>query len=159
MTTIHAYIGNREAFPVLRTWHFFNHAGVSPLPRVAADAINQYASQAAESAYLSHGWYADIEKLRQSTAGMINAHRDEIAFVKNTSEGISIVAQGIDWQWGDKVVSTAVEYPANVYPWMEQARSRGVKLEMVPEEDDGHGRRFVPVEKLSRRPRIPSAAW
>lgn len=148
MTTIHSYIGNVNAFPILRRWNFFNHAGVSPLPNVAAEAFHEFAHHAEQAAYLGSSWYAEIEKLRQSMAAMINARRDEVAFVKNTSEGISIVAQGIDWQWGDKVVSTAVEYPANVYPWMEQVRSHGVKLVQVPEEDDGHGRRFVPVEKI-----------
>jgi cysteine desulfurase/selenocysteine lyase len=155
MTTIHSYIGNDVVFPILRQWHFFNHAGVTPLPRPAADAMCAYAAQAQESAYLGQSWYADVEKLRVSTAALINAHRDEIAFVKNTSEGISIVAQGIDWQWGDKIVSTAVEYPANVYPWMEQARSHGVKLEMIPEEDDGHGRKFVSTEKLIEAAKDP----
>ena len=48
------------------------------------------------------GWYADIERLRILTANMINATKEEIAFVKNTSEGISIVANGIDWQWGHR---------------------------------------------------------
>jgi cysteine desulfurase/selenocysteine lyase len=147
-SNIHSYIGNPDAFPVLRHWHFFNHAGVAPLPRVAADALREFARQAQEGAYLATHWYADIEKLRQSAAAMMNAHRDEIAFVKNTSEGISIVANGIDWQFGDQVVTSSVEYPANVYPWMEQARGRGIKLVMVPEEKDDHGRRFVPLEKL-----------
>src|SRR5436305_568875 len=127
------YIGNVWEFPVLRQWRFFNHAGVSPLPRVAADAMRTYARQAEEGAYLGTLWYADIERLRQSAAALINAHRDEIAFVKNTSEGISIVANGIDWQWGDRIVTSNVEYPANVYPWMEQVRNRGVKLVQVPE--------------------------
>jgi len=150
MTSIHSYIGNANVFPVLSKWKFFNHAGVAPLPLVAAEAMIAYATQARESGYLGHTWYADIEKLRLSAAAMINAHRDEVAFVKNTSEGISIVAQGIDWQWGDKIVSTNVEYPANVYPWMEQVRSHGVKLEQVPEEDDGHGRKVVSAEKILR---------
>ncbi|MDB5355014.1 MAG: Aminotransferase [Phycisphaerales bacterium] len=145
---IHSYIGNPDAFPVLRNWAFFNHAGVSPLPRVAADAFHIFAQQAQQGAYLGTNWYADIEKLRQSAATMMNARRDEIAFVKNTSEGISIVANGIDWQFGDQVVTSSVEYPANVYPWMEQARSCGIKLVMVPEEKDDHGRRSVPLEKL-----------
>ncbi len=70
---------------------------------------------------------------------MLNCHRDEIAFVKNTSEGISIVANGIDWQWGDRIVTTNVEYPANIYPWMEVARGRGVKLVMVEETDGPDG--------------------
>jgi selenocysteine lyase/cysteine desulfurase len=153
--TIHSYIGNADAFPALVKWNFFNHAGVAPLPRMAAEAFVEYARQAQEGAYLGTAWYNDIEKLRLASAAMLNAHRDEIAFVKNTSEGISIVAQGIDWQFGDKIVSTAVEYPANVYPWMEQVRTRGVKLEQVPEEDDGHGRRFVPLEKILHAARDP----
>src|SRR5436853_4643283 len=110
--------------------------------------MRTYARQAEEGAYLATHWYADIEKLRLSTAALLNCHRDEIAFVKNTSEGISIVANGIDWQWGDRIVTTAVEYPANIYPWMEQARNHGVKLVMVPEETDEHGRRHVPMEKI-----------
>jgi cysteine desulfurase/selenocysteine lyase len=145
---IHALVGNARAFPILSIRHFFNHAGVAPLPHVAAEAMHEYADRAESSAYVGASWYRDIETLRASAAGMINAHRDEIAFVKNTSEGISIVANGIDWQWGDRVVTTAIEYPANIYPWMEQARQRGVKLIMVPEESDSAGRRFVPLEKI-----------
>src|SRR5947209_2215759 len=145
------YVGNANAFPVLRHWDFFNHAGVSPLPRVVTDALRSFADQAEAGAYLGKNgttWYGDIEKLRLSAAALLNAHRDEVAFVKNTSEGISIVANGIDWQWGDRIVTTSVEYPANVYPWMEQARGRGCKLVMVEEETDENGRRTVPVEKI-----------
>ena len=130
------YIGNVEQFPVLGQWDFFNHAGVSPIPRAAADAMRKYAAEAERGAYLQTSWYADIERLRVQCASAINAHRDEIAFLKNTSEGISIVANGLDWQWGDRIVTTAVEYPANIYPWMEIARTRGASLVLVPEETD-----------------------
>ncbi len=142
------YVGNAEAFPILRHWDFYNHAGVSPLPHVAAEAMRAYTEQAEAGAYLNATWYRDVELLRQQAAGLIHAHRDEIAFVKNTSEGISIVASGLDWQWGDRIVTTNVEYPANVYPWMEVARNRGVKLVMVEEETTPEGHRQVPVEKI-----------
>jgi selenocysteine lyase/cysteine desulfurase len=148
MVDIHSYIGNEEAFPVLRHWNFFNHAGVTPLPRSAVDAINTYARQAEHGAYLDTSWYKDIETLRQWSAAMLNAHRDEIAFVKNTSEGIALVANGIDWKAGDRIVTTAVEYPANIYPWMDLERRLGCKLVMVPEETDGQGRRSVPLQKI-----------
>ena len=50
------------------------------------------------------------------------AHRDEVAFVKNTSEGISTVAHGLDWQWGDRVVSTDAEYrPTSTRGWSRSA--------------------------------------
>jgi selenocysteine lyase/cysteine desulfurase len=86
--------------------------------------------------------------LRALAARVINADREEVALVKNTSEGISIVANGLDWQWGDRIVTTSVEYPANVYPWMEVVRGRGAKLVMVPEEEGPGGTRVVPVEKI-----------
>jgi len=142
------YIGNAQQFPVLRHWDFFNHAGVAPICTAAGDAMRAYAEQAASTAYLGHNWYLDLEKLRVSAAQMIGAHRDEIAFLKNTSEGISAVAFGHDWQWGDVIVTTAVEYPANIYPWMEVARAHGAKLVLVPEETDANGRRAVPIEKI-----------
>src|SRR6185503_478722 len=101
---ISSLIGNSDAFPILRQWDFFNHAGVCPLPRVAADALKTYAQQAQEVAYIDTGWYRDIEKLRKLSAQLINAHSEEIAFVKNTSEGIATVANGIEWRNGDRIV-------------------------------------------------------
>jgi cysteine desulfurase / selenocysteine lyase len=65
---------------------------------------------------------------------LINAHPDEIAFIKNTSEGLAFAANGLDWKAGDEVISTAVEYPANVYPWMDLAQRAGIRHVMVPEK-------------------------
>jgi selenocysteine lyase/cysteine desulfurase len=148
MHDIRDYIGDTDIFPVLKDWIFFNHAGVSPMPRFVTDAIRKHLDESETRGYLATTWYHDIELMRQTAAGLINAHRDEIAFVKNTSEGLSIVAKGLEWQWGDRIVTTGVEYPANVYPWMEVARNHGAKLIMVPEETDASGRRAVPIEKI-----------
>src|SRR5687768_4692074 len=155
MADISAYIGNAGAFPALRKWGFFNHAGVAPLPRVAADALKRYADEAAAGAYLGTTWYPTVEQFRGVAAKLINADKDEIAFVKNTSEGISIVAKGLEWQWGDRIVTTAVEYPANIYPWMEVARSHGAKLITIPEETGPGGVRHVPVEKILKEAADP----
>lgn len=148
MPDLSDYVGSVEHFPILGHWDFFNHAGVCPLPHPVAQAMRRYTREAEAGAYLAGQWYHDVEQLRRMAAKLINAHRDEIAFVKNTSEGISIVANGIDWQWGDRIVTTAVEYPANVYPWMEVCRGRGAKLVMVEEVTDAAGRRQVPAERI-----------
>src|SRR5439155_5696148 len=145
---ISTLIGNSNAFPILKQWDFFNHAGVCPLPKVAADALRKYAQQAQEVAYIEAGWYRDIEKLRVSAAKLINCHSEEIAFVKNTSEGIATVANGIAWRAGDRIVTTAVEYPANIYPWMDVAKRFGVELVTVPEQTADDGRRRVPIEAI-----------
>jgi selenocysteine lyase/cysteine desulfurase len=148
MPSIDHYIGNAELFPILRKWNFFNHAAVSPLPGPAAQALRAFADQAESDTYLIGTWYRDIERLRILSARLLNCHRDEIAFVKNTGEGLSIVASGIDWKRGDRIVTTGVEYPANVYPWMEQCRRHGCELVMVSEETDSVGRQSVPLGKI-----------
>ena len=64
MSDLSSYIGNADAFPVLKHWHFFNHAGVSPLPKLVADAMRKFATEGEAGAYLATTWYPDIEKLR-----------------------------------------------------------------------------------------------
>ena len=122
MDSMTSMIGNADAFPVLKHWNFLNHAAVAPQPKSGADVFRTYATQIETAAYLDAHWHPDIEKLREGSAKLINAHRDEIAFIKNTSEGICTVAKGIDWKPGDRIITTGVEYPANIYPWMETER-------------------------------------
>lgn len=121
-------------FPITRQWTFLNHAGVAPISARAAAAIKQFAQEARDDAYLTGHWYRRAEAVRKSAARLMNANTQEIAFVKNTSEGLAFVANGLDWKPGDRIVSTSVEYPSNVYPWMEVARRYGVEHVMVREK-------------------------
>ena len=148
MRDIATLIGNADEFPILRTWDFFNHAGVTCIPKCAADALRDYAHQAETAAYIDAGWYAKLDHLRAMTARLINAHKDEIALVKNTSEGIATVARGLSWNLGDRIVTANVEYPANMYPWMDVAKREGVELITVAEEADARGYRSVSIEKI-----------
>src|SRR5881392_4226112 len=119
MSDLASYVGNKEEFPVLGEWDFFNHAGASPLPRVVADAMRKYVADTEMGAYLRDHRYTDLDQIRAAAAPLIHAHPDEIALLKNTAEGLSIVAHAIEWRAGDRIVTAAGEYPANVYPWME----------------------------------------
>ena len=71
----------------------------------------------------------------QAQRELMNADATEIAFMKNTTQGILIAANGINWREGDNVVTTAVEFPANVYPWWSLKERYGVSTRMVPERD------------------------
>ncbi len=122
-------------FPISRRWTFLNHAGVAPISARAAAAIEKFAAEARDDAYLTGKWYQRIESVRRLAAGFLNAKTSEIAFVKNTSEGIAFVANGLTWKPGDQVISTRVEYPSNVYPWMDLAHRLGVVHTMLPETD------------------------
>ncbi len=132
----------REEFPITRNYNFQNHAAVGPLSRRAAEAIRQYATHAEENSYLRGDFHKHVDRVRALAASLINANPDEVTFTKNTSEGISFVANGLTWQSGDNVVTSNVEFPANMYPW-QALREHGVEVRMVLEED---GR--VPLERL-----------
>lgn len=132
----------REEFPITRNYNFMNHAAVAPLSRRAADAARRYLAHAEENAYLRGGFFKQVDRVRATVAQLINAQADEIAFIKNTSEGISFVANGLSWKNGDNVVITNAEFAANVYPW-QALRTRGVQVRMVLEED---GR--IPLERV-----------
>ncbi len=124
-------------FPILQEMVFLNHAGVAPISRPAADALRLFADQAESIAYVDAGWYKRAEQVKRAAARLINAesHR-EIAFIPNTSSGLSLVANGLDFQPGDNVVITNVEYPANRYPW-ENLKRLGVELIEVKQGPDG----------------------
>ncbi|MGP0565606.1 MULTISPECIES: aminotransferase class V-fold PLP-dependent enzyme [unclassified Nitrospina] len=121
----------RDEFPVTQNRIFLDHAKVAPLPKRVQDRVAAFLKDASENgtAYYPQ-WMVETDRVRARFAELINADEDEVAFVKNTSEGISIVANGIDWKEGDNVVIPNIEFPANVYPWMNLKRL-GVEVRWV----------------------------
>src|SRR5437870_1958060 len=121
----------RNEFPITRRWAFFDHAAVAPLTGRAQRALTEWAADMA-----AHGvahepvWSRCVEEVRGLCGRLLNADPLDIAFIKNTSEGIGIVAEGYPWRPGDNVVTAEDEYPANRYPWMNLA-ARGVEVRAV----------------------------
>ncbi|AUG75536.1 hypothetical protein CFP65_0574 [Kitasatospora sp. MMS16-BH015] len=74
---------------------------------------------------------------RRTMAGLLNRSPAEIAFVPNTSTGVHLVADGLDWRPGDRVVLFDRDFPANVRPWLRLAR-QGVEFDWVPMREGGH---------------------
>jgi cysteine desulfurase/selenocysteine lyase len=120
------YVMLRELFPVTRNLIYLNHAAVGPLSMRACEAMERHARDQRDFGALHwREWYAEHDRVRESAAKLINADADEIAILKNTSEGISFVAEGLRWREGDNVVTTAMEFPSNAVPWKKLER-RGV---------------------------------
>jgi len=118
-------------FPVAAEFLYFNHAGVSPIPARAAEAgIRVLQRSRDEGAYQMRKWEELANETRERFAKIVGASPEEIAFVKNTSEGLSYVAAGFPWREGDNLVTANVEYPSNVYPWM-RLRTRNVEVRLV----------------------------
>ena len=115
----------REEFPVTQHVIYLNHAAVAPLSKRAALAMQGLAEDALQFGSLHYDqWLDNYERLRVAAARLIGAQRGEIALVKNTSEGISTVAMGLDWRPGDRIVAFREEFPANFYPWQRMEAQR-----------------------------------
>lgn len=126
----------RELFPVTRNLTYLNHAAVGPLSVRAYDAMERHARDQRDfGAAHWREWYAEHDRLRASAARLIGAQPDEIAILKNTTEGLAFVAEGFPWQPGDNVVTTALEFPSNFVPW-KALEARGVQCRVV---DAPHG--------------------
>src|SRR5437899_77418 len=125
----------RDQFPVTESLIYLNHAGVAPLCRPAAKAMQHLADDCLRFGSLHYDrWLAAYDGLRRAAARLIGASAQEIAIVKNTSEGVATVASGIDWRRGDKVVAFREEFPANYYPW-KRLEQNGVQVEWLSVED------------------------
>lgn len=123
-------------FPVLRDSLFLAHAGVTILParvtRVMQDYLNEACTRMQE---FPEAWRATNET-RAVAARMLGAKASEISLLGPTSLGLSLVANGLDWQPGDEVVCYQDDYPANVYPWTDLAR-HGVVVKLLKPEAPG----------------------
>jgi selenocysteine lyase/cysteine desulfurase len=126
----------RDEMPVTATCAYLNHAGMAALPRRAAErmqALADLVSRTGDRRWLERN--AEVERVRGLAARLLGAREPrEVAFVENTSAGLSLVAEGFPWQTGDNVVGAEPEFPSNVYPWMCLA-DRGVAYRRVPERD------------------------
>src|SRR3954463_76546 len=96
----------RAEFPVTEQLIYLNHAAVAPLSRRASNAMKELTEQACQFGSLHYTqWMKCYSDLRTAAARLINAAKDEIAIVKNTSEGISFIAEGFPWKPGDQIVA------------------------------------------------------
>ena len=148
----------RRQMPVSERWAYFDHAAVCPLPRPTQVAVSRWAEEAATDGDTGYPrWSAKVEELRESAAAMLGADSEEIALVRNTTEGINLVAEGFPWQPGDNVVTLADEFPSNQYPWINLA-DRGVETRRVPTEG-GKVDLDSLVDACSHRTRIITVSW
>lgn len=148
----------RAEMPVTKSWAYFDHAAVAPLPARTERVISHWVKQATEQGdTVWPEWSQGVEACRASAAKLLNADRAEVALVHSTTEGLTLVAEGFPWQEGDNVVTLDNEFPSNQYPWLNLA-SRGVETRRVAAID---GR--VDLNKLAeacdRRTRIVTMSW
>lgn len=126
----------RKLFPHTHNGSIYmNHAAISPLPRPVKEALDKCIEERYSGAIENFEKAIQvIDHSRQNIAEYINAEPDQITFTGNTSDAISAVANGLDWNSGDEIILNTMEFPANVQPF-RRLESQGVILRYVPHRD------------------------
>ncbi len=140
----------REQFPALKDKVFLDAACVSLAPRAAVAAIQKFLEMARDcpepSSTLHHIAMDDLRAAaRPAVARLLNADEDEIALVESTTHGLSITAQAIPLEAGDRVLLCDLEFMQVAIPWV-QLRGRGIELECVPNRAGA-----VSIESIAER--------
>lgn len=121
----------RALFPVTQRYAYFNVAANAPLPIPVERALGRYASDLAAHGSRNYlDWFATARRCRARAAQLIGADASEIALVRNTSDGLLTVANGLGLKRGDSIVLVHGDFPANVYPWLK-LREAGVEVRLV----------------------------
>lgn len=133
----------RKDITCLKDLVYLDSASVVPAPLPVIKAMEEYLSscpfnygvgvwrRSAEAA-------ARVDEVRRIAARAFGAASErEIAFTKNTTEAINLVAQGLRWRNGDEIVLTVLEHQSNVIPWMRAAQEHGGRVRFVPADTDG----------------------
>lgn len=152
---------DRDLFAVTERFRYLNHASVGSLPRPAAAAAARFVEQhATGGGVLLTEWEAEAEVVRGRAAELLRVPVADLAFVKNTTEGLAFVANGLAWSPGDRVLVPDREFPTTVYPWLA-LRDRGVEVDLL--EPVGAGW-TMPLERIdahlrARPARIVAISW
>jgi selenocysteine lyase/cysteine desulfurase len=152
----------RAQFPVLEHGPYCNHAAIGPWPRCAAEAVQAFAEENQRRGPTGYpAWIRRERELRQALADLTGAAGPaDIALLKNTTEGISLVAWGLDWREGDNVVLPRDEFASNRLPWLAQ-RGRGVEAREIDirAADDAEAALIAALDARTRVLTVSAVQW
>lgn len=126
----------RSNFPYLQNGiTYFNHAATGPFSSLVVNRLSNLLKEKSESKIDDYSSFLKVvEETKLLLSELINCNIDRTAFVDNTSNGISILAQSIDWKKGDRILLNDIEFPANVYPFLNLKRL-GIEVDFVKSEN------------------------
>jgi cysteine desulfurase / selenocysteine lyase len=140
----------RAQFPITKELLYFNNGTMGPSPKYVTDIVTKQIEHV--DATGDYGY--DVEGLRASIGKFINADKDDIALTHNVSEGISIIAGGLEMMPGDEVILTNQEHGGGAVPWLARAKRHGIVVKFFTLEKD-FMLTFINLKKLvTKRTRI-----
>jgi selenocysteine lyase/cysteine desulfurase len=147
----------RDEFPTLANWTYLDTARKTVAPRCQEEAMRDYMRDVYDNAG-ADAWSAlNVAATRETIANLLGAKPAEIAFTKNTTEGLYIAANGVELRPGDNIVLTDMEHVANVWVW-KHWESKGVEIRYARNRE---GRLPLEsfLEQIDARTRVVSTAY
>jgi cysteine desulfurase/selenocysteine lyase len=145
-------------FPIREHVLYLDHAAVCPLPAPVADAMRRRVTEQEKTGHEnSREWRNDLLSCRHLGSQLIGCAPDDISIVHSTSEGLSLIAEGLDWEPAEEVLVGSEEFAANVAPWLALAR-RGVRVVRFP-QPDGRVDPGIVEQHISDRTRLLAVSW
>lgn len=122
----------RLLFPYLHSGLvYMNHAAISPMSQPVTAALYAYIHQCSTTDVENYfAFQPTLAETRHWLADMLHTTPERLAWVANTSTGLNILATGLNWQLGDRILLNTLEFPANVYPFLNGQRL-GVEVDFV----------------------------
>lgn len=122
----------RRLFPHLQTDQiYFNHAAIGPWSTLVLDRINEYAKQRCGAKIENYPSFIKWNSNAKEKLGkLLGTTPDRLAWVDNVSNGLNILAQGLDWTPGDQIILNDIEFPSNIYPFLNLQR-QGVEIDLI----------------------------
>ncbi|HZO94401.1 MAG TPA: aminotransferase class V-fold PLP-dependent enzyme [Candidatus Baltobacteraceae bacterium] len=148
----------REAFALAPGLVYLNHAAAGVLPVATRDALHAMIDDhAARGVIGTASREMSLPAYRRRVASFIGGRGEEIALLRNTGDGATVIARGLDLGPGDEVIAAANEFGSNAYPWLA-LRDRGVTVTLL---DAPHRRMTPDVLRgiISSRTRVVTVSW
>jgi cysteine desulfurase / selenocysteine lyase len=149
----------RTHFPGALQSTYFDTASRGLVPAEAKAAMDEQIDHRIRGDIQKPAMFDTIERVRSAYASLIAASTEEIAFTKNVSEGLNIVAAGLPWKPGDNVVlCPELEHPSNIYPWLNLKSRAGIEVRLVHSRD---GRMPIPemIKAADPRTRVITCSY
>jgi selenocysteine lyase/cysteine desulfurase len=137
----------RKLYPVVKAGTIYlNHAATGPLSTKVVAAVDRYLHERSETSIDNFALFQPtLTETRSLAARLINTTPDRVAFFDNTTNAINLLATGLGWKAGDRIILNDIEFPANVYPFMNLKRL-GVEVDFIQNRDGK-----IPVDDIEAK--------
>lgn len=142
----------RRLFLLSRDFTYFNTGGLGPTWQPALTAMTDTMRQLQEKSEHGHNRFAGV---RAAVARFLGAEPTEIALVRNATEGNAIIAAGLQLVAGDEVIFESHAHPGGSFPWLNQAKLRGVTVKLFEPDPSSAAENVERIRKLmTKRTRV-----